>query len=111
MTDLHGNVFVEYCEKCKTEYERDYEVDAFSTDCYAERWYVKCGNCQHNHYTGRHCSEKGCRGKLRDTIVNFGERRWSSAFSLAHYSRCFFPTPPHSDPIPDPHLLLSFHIT
>ena len=32
MTELHGNVFVEFCEKCDKEYVRDYCVDVFSTD-------------------------------------------------------------------------------
>lgn len=51
-SDLHGNVFREYCEKCFKEYERDYTVDVYSTECYKETWYVKCGTCGWNHYTG-----------------------------------------------------------
>ena len=35
--------------------------------------YVECPTCHWNHYTGRKCSARGCRGKLRDTIVNFGD--------------------------------------
>lgn len=31
MSELHGNVFCEYCESCHREYFRDYEVDAWST--------------------------------------------------------------------------------
>ncbi len=33
LSDLHGNVFVEYCEKCLTKYTREFCVDVFSTDC------------------------------------------------------------------------------
>lgn len=73
MSELHGNVFVEYCEACFHEYVRDYCVDLFSTDCYRETWYRKCPRCRHNHYTGRYCKDKKCKGKLRDTIVNFGD--------------------------------------
>ena len=32
LSELHGNVFCEYCEDCSTEYVRDFEVDAWSTD-------------------------------------------------------------------------------
>lgn len=71
--ELHGNVFVEYCEKCEKSYKRDYCVDLYSTMCTKEKWYVKCSQCGHNHYTGRKCSKKNCKGKLRDTIINFGD--------------------------------------
>ena len=79
LNELHGNVFIEYCETCSREYERDYCVDLFSTDCNKESWYVKCKLCGWNHFTGRVCtnadckvlSEAGTGGKLRDTIVNF----------------------------------------
>ena len=73
VSDLHGNVFVEYCEKCLIEYTRDFSVDVFSTDCLKEPWAKKCKTCGWNHYTGRHCDSKKCNGKLRDTIVNFGD--------------------------------------
>lgn len=73
ISDLHGNVFLEYCEKCFTQYRRDYCVDLFSTDCYNESWYKKCRTCGLNHYTGRHCEKGRCNGKLKDTIVNFGD--------------------------------------
>lgn len=71
IADLHGNIFVEYCEKCFMQYTRDYCVDEYSTDCINEPWYKKCGSCGWNHYTGRTCNSKRCKGKLRDTIVNF----------------------------------------
>jgi len=73
ITELHGNVFIEFCSDCHKEYERSYEVDAYSTDCYKESYYVKCCHCGFGHRTGRQCSARGCRGKLHDTIVNFGD--------------------------------------
>jgi NAD-dependent SIR2 family protein deacetylase len=73
LAELHGNVFIEYCETCLTEYRRPYCVDLFSTDCTAEPWFVRCDACTHGHYTGRLCAARGCGGKLRDTIVNFGD--------------------------------------
>mmetsp|Transcript_2738 Transcript_2738/g.7660 ORF Transcript_2738/g.7660 Transcript_2738/m.7660 type:complete len:449 (+) Transcript_2738:1-1347(+) len=73
LTELHGNIFIEYCSDCHKEYERPYEVDAYSTDCYKENYYVKCGHCGFGHFTGRRCSVHGCQGKLKDTIVNFGD--------------------------------------
>lgn len=73
LSELHGNVFCEYCEVCEKEYYRDYAVDAWSTDCYSEAWFVKCPDCKFNHYTSRRCKVKKCKGKLKDTIVNFGD--------------------------------------
>lgn len=32
LTELHGNVFCEFCEVCEKEYFRDFSVDAWSTD-------------------------------------------------------------------------------
>jgi mono-ADP-ribosyltransferase sirtuin 6 len=71
VSDPHGNVFIEYCESCSREYERDYCVDLYSTNCYAESWYRRCRRCGLNHFTGRHCEKGSCKGKLKDTIVNF----------------------------------------
>jgi len=72
LTELHGNVFVEACEQCDAAFARDYAVDAYSTDCHQEPWYVKCKDCGWGHYTGRRCDACG-KGKLRDTIINFGD--------------------------------------
>lgn len=73
ISELHGNVFCEYCEKCFHEYYRSYAVDEWSTDCYNEPWFRRCPQCHYGHYTGRKCSQKGCQGRLKDTIVNFGD--------------------------------------
>ena len=73
LSELHGNVFIEVCELCATEHRRPYCVDLFSTDCRNEPWYVRCQACRLNHFTGRTCGVARCRGRLRDTIVNFGD--------------------------------------
>jgi len=70
--DMHGNRLVEYCEKCNKEYPRNFCVDAWSTAVTQEKWFVKCRRCGWNHYTSRKCEKPGCKGKLRDTIINFG---------------------------------------
>lgn len=98
MSDLHGNVFVEYCEECFHEYTRDEPVDLDSTDASHQPWFVKCPQCGWGHYTGRRCSQRGCRGKLRDTIVNFsdflhetvcgGEKKAIAAFRKADVCFC-----------------------
>jgi len=62
--ELHGNVFVEYCEKCLTTYKRDYCVDLYSTNCYLEKWFVKCKTCGLGHYTGRKCEKKKLQRKV-----------------------------------------------
>jgi len=54
--ELHGNSNVEKCAKCKHEYLRDYRVVGLR-----------------NHETGNVCDDPKCGGKLRDTIINFGE--------------------------------------
>jgi NAD+-dependent protein deacetylase sirtuin 6 len=73
LSELHGNVFCEYCERCLKEYYRSYSVDEWSTDCRNEAWYRRCSQCGYGHYTSRKCSVKGCKGLLKDTIVNFGD--------------------------------------
>lgn len=58
LSEIHGNVFVEYCPSCQSQYWRDFDVSLKSR--------------RHYHETGRMCTS--CQdGKLRDTIVHFGE--------------------------------------
>lgn len=45
VAEVHGSVFVEFCEACRTEYVRPYCVDLFSTDARNEPWHVKCETC------------------------------------------------------------------
>jgi len=61
---LHGNTYLEVCQKCKESYLRPY-------DC------MKTQNRETRkvniHFTGRLCEKEGCDGKLYDSIVHFGE--------------------------------------
>ena len=56
-SELHGNIFIERCDECKIDYERDFRTrtkEEFK-----------------DHRTGRHCEK--CGGELKDNIVHFGE--------------------------------------
>eukprot|EP00435_Cladocopium_sp_Y103_P041855 s1451_g11.t1 len=55
LAELHGNSFVEECEKCLKRYKRSF-VTRSATGLF-------------EHRTGRYCQ---CGGPLRDIIVNFG---------------------------------------
>ncbi|XP_062503701.1 uncharacterized protein LOC134180532 isoform X2 [Corticium candelabrum] len=57
--ELHGNSNLEVCKSCRREYLRDFRTRSAAK--------------VHNHLTGRKCDDPHCRGKLRDTIINFGE--------------------------------------
>jgi len=56
LLELHGNIYLEKCVKCKHEYFRKFSVGS-----------------GRNHETGRKCEQKGCDGKLLDSIIHFGE--------------------------------------
>jgi len=56
LSELHGNIFTETCEKCNTKYHRNYEVPLETSQ---------------NHETGRYCD--ACGGILRDSIIHFDE--------------------------------------
>ena len=58
MSELHGNAYKEYCIKCGKEYIRSFDVT------------LKKNRLRH---TGRLCQKDNCNGKLRDSIINFGE--------------------------------------
>ncbi|CAF0753169.1 unnamed protein product [Didymodactylos carnosus] len=73
LAELHGNSNLEYCQKCKTKYLRDYRTRTASK--------------VHNHKTGRICKKSNCKGPLLDSIINFGEplpeRELTTAFQHA----------------------------
>ncbi|KAI9027833.1 DHS-like NAD/FAD-binding domain-containing protein [Hyaloraphidium curvatum] len=54
LSELHGSVFVEYCPKCKREYNRDFELETVGRST-----------------TGRSCEQEGCRGRLRDSVLDW----------------------------------------
>jgi NAD-dependent SIR2 family protein deacetylase len=59
LAEVHGNTNLEKCLKCKKEYMRDFRV--------------RTAQKVHDHETGRLCEDDKCRGKLIDSIINFGE--------------------------------------
>eukprot|EP00730_Choanoeca_flexa_P008521 TRINITY_DN12498_c1_g4_i2.p1 TRINITY_DN12498_c1_g4~~TRINITY_DN12498_c1_g4_i2.p1 ORF type:complete len:450 (+),score=104.81 TRINITY_DN12498_c1_g4_i2:397-1746(+) len=81
IAEVHGNIFQEYCSQCKHEYERgsyvpDDDMDEVlmqQRDLPKDTFAEVCPTCRLNHYTGRVCEQPGCSGKLRDTIINFGD--------------------------------------
>jgi len=58
LSELHGNIFVENCDRCGHEYLRDFEVILDDSV---------------DHETGRNCEQEGCTGTLRDNIIHFDE--------------------------------------
>jgi len=59
LAELHGDIYLEYCIQCKKEYLRTFDVTKTRK--------------QDERLTGRLCQDKKCNGKLRDSIINFGE--------------------------------------
>jgi NAD-dependent SIR2 family protein deacetylase len=57
LAELHGNMNLEKCAKCNAKYLRDFDTSMHRMD----------------HYTGRRCDKPTCDGKLKDSIIHFGE--------------------------------------
>jgi len=57
LSELHGNIYKEYCELCGRTYFRTFDVVGSS----------------YKRYTGRLCENEDCNGKLRDSIVDHGD--------------------------------------
>ncbi|XP_044514443.1 NAD-dependent protein deacetylase sirtuin-6 isoform X3 [Gracilinanus agilis] len=72
LAELHGNMFVEECAKCKTQYVRDVVVGSMGLKA-----------------TGRLCTVakarglRACRGELRDTILDWEDALPDRDLSLA----------------------------
>ena len=57
LSELHGNMNLEKCSACDAKYLRDFDTAIGRYD----------------HYTGRNCDKPQCGGRLKDSIINFGE--------------------------------------
>ncbi|KAK3090182.1 hypothetical protein FSP39_009822 [Pinctada imbricata] len=79
ISELHGNSFVEKCEKCDVRYPRSSRVGGKATNVPAKR----CKDCRINHRTGRMCDIKKCGGYLMNTIINFGDSLESDVLDRA----------------------------
>ncbi|ETO25817.1 silent information regulator family protein, partial [Reticulomyxa filosa] len=69
LSELHGNIYLEYwCvfiiffTKCGTEYLRPFDITK-----------LRHKKGIRGRFTGRLCEDSSCNGKLRDSIINFGE--------------------------------------
>lgn len=56
VSELHGNVFAEFCDKCKKRYDRDFDVQGMGLKL-----------------TGRKCDDQKCHGKLRDFVLDWDD--------------------------------------
>jgi len=59
LSELHGNINLEVCDKCDRAFLRDY--------------HVRTATHHLHHETGNFCLVPECGGRLKDNIVNFGE--------------------------------------
>lgn len=71
ISELHGNSFVEKCEKCGARYMRPKSYRSYGQSSSVPA--KPCERCHINHRTGRICEKKGCGGYLMNTIINFGD--------------------------------------
>lgn len=72
LSELHGNMFMEKCEKCRKEFIRSQAVDTVGLK-----------------RTGTTCSKGGakgrCRGKLRDTVLDWEDSLPTEEIETAEY--------------------------
>ncbi|XP_069114452.1 NAD-dependent protein deacylase sirtuin-6-like [Argopecten irradians] len=71
ISELHGNGFVEKCEKCAKRYVMNHNHRFGPKDPKVPA--KKCSQCRINHRTGRICPDTKCKGYLMNTIINFGD--------------------------------------
>mmetsp|Transcript_33053 Transcript_33053/g.52945 ORF Transcript_33053/g.52945 Transcript_33053/m.52945 type:complete len:193 (+) Transcript_33053:1266-1844(+) len=66
LAELHGNIYMEYCNSCGKYYYRDFNVQELQKN-------IATIASHFTRFTGRLCDDDKCKGKLRDSIISFGE--------------------------------------
>eukprot|EP01098_Paradermamoeba_levis_P005249 TRINITY_DN2224_c0_g1_i1.p1 TRINITY_DN2224_c0_g1~~TRINITY_DN2224_c0_g1_i1.p1 ORF type:complete len:295 (-),score=87.86 TRINITY_DN2224_c0_g1_i1:180-1064(-) len=59
LAELHGNIYKEICDTCGADYLRAFDVTKQA------KFFQR--------FSGRLCQKEGCKGRLKDSIINFGE--------------------------------------
>lgn len=83
ISELHGNAFIQKCEKCETRFNVTRSHRAMSMSEISKVPPKKCERCHISHRTGRVCENKKCGGYLMNTIINFGDYLESNILSSA----------------------------
>ena len=67
ISELHGNIFIEKCDKCRTEFFRKYDVGGMGLQL-----------------TGNRCERPDCGGPLRDFAIDWDTALPKDKFKRAH---------------------------
>jgi len=81
LSELHGNIFKEKCERCGKEYLRDFDVGGMGL----KRTGRRCGDaigCNGNLLSSK--GSKACEGLLRDCAVDWDTELPTRVFERAH---------------------------
>lgn len=73
ISELHGNAFIQKCEKCKARFDVNKSHRAMTMSEVMKVPPQKCERCHISHRTGKVCPNKACGGYLLNTIINFGD--------------------------------------
>ena len=83
LAELHGSIYTEYCNNCGKYFHRDYNVQQLQSN-------IASISTVFTRFTGRMCDENKCqknnKGKLRDSIIAFGESLPGNELSESMYA-------------------------